>query len=327
MTTDPVRRVLVTGASGFVGGHVLRALGRRPNVGLRYLVHRDTPELRAGTGFVGDLGDPESLNGICEGIDTVVHAASYGGADPDRCALVNGRGTAALVAAAGKAGVGRFIYLSTATVYGPGPHRGAAETRLYPAPHSVADVSRLAAERIVLAAGGIVLRPMFVYGDGDLWFVTRLVEILRRLPVLVNGGRARLSVIAVDELAEIITALAMLPAKQVRSAVYHVSEPDPVSLRDLVSVVGSELDLPIEPASVDFDELVGRPGISAEVVRELALVAVDRWYDGSAVSRLLGHEPGPGLVEGFGRYANWYRRQLLALDRPQRSPRRKITQH
>jgi nucleoside-diphosphate-sugar epimerase len=320
MTTDPIRRVLVTGASGSIGRHVRQALDRRPNVSPRYLVRRDTPELRAGTSVVGDLGDPASLDGICDGIDTVVHAASYVGTDPDRCALVNERGTAALVAAAAAAGVARFIYLSTAAVYGPGPHRGPDETQLHPAPQSALSASRLAAERVVLAAGGVVLRPMFIYGDGDVWFVTKLVTFLRRLPVLVNGGGARLSMIAVDELAEIITALVVLPAEQLRSAVYHVNEPNPMTLRELVSVVGAELDLPAAPASVDFDELVGRPGINAQVAHDLSLVAVDRWYDSSAVSRLLGREPGPDLAEGIGRYANWYRRQLMSGDKPTPAP-------
>lgn len=91
-----------------------------------------------------DLADEPSLRGVCDGADVLVSLASYIGPDADRCAAVNSAGTAALVAEARRAGVGRIIHLSTCAVYGPGPHRGQDVHELVPAPVSVASVGRLA---------------------------------------------------------------------------------------------------------------------------------------------------------------------------------------
>ncbi|WP_432199144.1 NAD-dependent epimerase/dehydratase family protein [Streptomyces sp. bgisy027] len=82
--------------------------------------------------MAGDLSDPLSLRGVCFGVDTVVHAASYVGRDPRRCCDVNLKGTRALLEEAHRSRVRRFGCISTASVYGTGLHRGLAEGHLEP---------------------------------------------------------------------------------------------------------------------------------------------------------------------------------------------------
>lgn len=305
------RRILLTGATGFIGTHVVAALSQEQDVNLRVLVHRHDLPPRDGGPVVhsvrGDLTTPGSLRGICDGVDTVVHLASHVNGDPALSEAVNHRGTEALVAQARQAGVARLIYLSTAAVYGDGIHDGVTETELLPAPVSPVSASRRAAELSVLAAGGTVLRPMFVYGRGDLWFVPTVANFVRRLSVLVNGGRARVSTIAAEDLADVISALALTPKSAPSQAIYHVNHPEPVRVRDLVRTITSHLELPRAPEDISYEVLREQTTTTPRLARQLSLIAFDHWYDSSAIWRFLDRRPGPNFQERFAHYAPWYR--------------------
>src|SRR5262245_34288338 len=154
MHTPPYRHVLLTGATGFIGSTVTRALAARPEIELSVLVRRPAHHPPRTRQLIGDLTKPSSLIGSCQGIDTVLHAASYSGADPDQATAVNDHATTALLREATRAGVRHIIYISTAAVYGRGPHHNAEPEHLTPAPLSPASRTRLAAENTIRAAGG-----------------------------------------------------------------------------------------------------------------------------------------------------------------------------
>jgi nucleoside-diphosphate-sugar epimerase len=98
--------LLVTGATGFVGAAVRRHLPAGP---VRLLTHRrPAGVVPAGVEVVtGDVTDPGSLRGVCDGVDAVLHLANAVQGDDARCRAVNDEGTAALLAEAGRAGVRR----------------------------------------------------------------------------------------------------------------------------------------------------------------------------------------------------------------------------
>ncbi|WP_236241394.1 NAD(P)-dependent oxidoreductase [Streptomyces sp. CC228A] len=301
----------MTGGTGFVGAHVVDRLG--PDVDVRILTHRRELPARWSDRPVravrGDLADPASLRGVCEGVDTVLHLAARVGGDEESCRAVNTEGTRALLAEAGRAGVGRVVQLGTAAVYRDEPHRGEAEGCLAEEPVSPTSVTRLAGERLVLAAGGTVLRPHLVYGAGDTWVVPALVRILAAVPHWVDGGRARISMVSADALAGALAHLATgAPSRRLASGVLHASHPEPVTARELLTAVCRALGLP-EPAgevarerAAELLAAAGMPGGR----RMVSLLATDHWYDSSRLWSMVPAGPGPAFRDAFPAYADWY---------------------
>lgn len=313
--------VLLTGAGGFIGRHVLRRFEGAANAPrLRLLEHRRTIDPgTAGRAEVrrADLSDPASLEGICTGITTLVHVASYIGDEPGRCDAVNARGTEALVAQARRAGVARIVYLSNAAVYGYAVHRGVTEAEAVVAPATPISRSRASAERSVLGAGGIVLRPLFVYGDGDTRFLPAVARALARLPFLVEGGRARLSVVSVDELADVVYRLTTTANPPVDGGAYHVTDGHPVTFRAIAVALAASLDLRVPRWSVPYGigrwlvrtargGLLGGPRWTASDEHRLFLATHDHVYDDAKLRRVVALPVGPSLPERLSRYAEWY---------------------
>ncbi|WP_052007288.1 NAD-dependent epimerase/dehydratase family protein [Burkholderia paludis] len=305
--------ILVTGASGFIGEAVCRRMTELGHgARLRLLVHRRAPG-HAGAGGMdcvhGDLTRPAGLRGLCDGIETVIHAASDVGADADACDAVNRSGTRALVEEARRAGVRRMIYVGTAAVYGAGVHRGIRENEVAPVPVSAASRSRLAAEQCVLAAGGVVLRPMFIMGAGDQWFLPTLLRLIGGLNAWIEEGRAVLSCTTVETVASAVAAIALEPGTVARGAVYHCTHPEPVRVRDLVEAAAAHVDFTLPRTSVGLTEALRRlpSGVSE---RQARLFAEDHWYDGARLWQALGTSPGMNVLAHCDAYWQGYRRWL-----------------
>ncbi|WP_431819854.1 NAD-dependent epimerase/dehydratase family protein [Burkholderia sp. F1] len=305
--------ILVTGASGFIGEAVCRRMiGLGHASRLRVLVHRRAPgfsDARSMDCVHGDLTRPAGLRGACDGIETVIHAASDVGADADACDAVNRSGTRALIDEARRAGVRRVIYVSTAAVYGAGVHRGIRENEIVPVPVSAVSRSRLAAEECVLAAGGTVLRPMFILGAGDKWFLPTLLRLIRGLDAWIEEGQAVLSCTTVDTVAAALAGIALDSARVAEGGVYHCTHPEPVRVRDLVEAAAIHVDFTMPRSSVSLSEALRRlpPGVSE---RQARLFAEDHWYDGTRLWQALGAPPGVKLTESCGDYWQGYRRCL-----------------
>jgi nucleoside-diphosphate-sugar epimerase len=192
-------RLAVTGASGFCGATVARlaaaagadviCLGRRPGpVGAHvgWDAARDTPDLA--------------------GADAVVHlAAAVGDPRPARATeeafrAVNVHGTERLLAAAGRR---RVVWVSSASVYRPGPYP-APVTEDHPMDGQRNAYGRTKADgdRLALAAGAVVLRPRAVYGAGDRHLLPRLRRAVRAGRAWLPGPDVPLSLTAVENLAD-----------------------------------------------------------------------------------------------------------------------------
>jgi len=144
-------RVLVTGAAGFIGSHIaetMREAGHevRGLDSLSPAVHNGRPE-HAGTDLVvGDVRDPAAVDEALAGVDAVCHQAAMVGLGVDLSDLpvysdVNVTGTAVLLEAMGRHGIGRLVFASSMVVYGEGAYDCTVHGRVRPVPRDPADLA------------------------------------------------------------------------------------------------------------------------------------------------------------------------------------------
>ncbi|MEU2249810.1 NAD-dependent epimerase/dehydratase family protein [Streptomyces sp. NPDC019224] len=293
-----MQNVLIAGAGGFIGTHVTREAARFGGQ-LTLVSHRRRPPVplggRASTRVVRmNLAEPDSVRGLCDGVDAVLHCASRIGGSAEANEAVNARGTAALVAEAQRAGVPRIVYLSTASVYGRGVFRNALPEHLPRRPLSHTSRTRAEAEDAVLDAGGIVVRPHLVLGPGDAWVRPALRRLLGALHGTPAGWDARLSVIAVAELAELIVALGRAPREQLSSSVYHAAYPQPVTAGELLRSVATRAALPPTGRTVDPAQARALLAGDGTLTRVLEMLATDHWFDSTPLWDDLGRSAGSG---------------------------------
>ncbi|MFE3560281.1 NAD-dependent epimerase/dehydratase family protein [Streptomyces sp. NPDC059193] len=312
-------RVVITGATGFIGTAVMSELARvrdeEPDSASLHLrvVGRVASEAAgsADEWVRADLSDPGSLRECCAGADVLLHLASVIGSDERQCAAVNIEGTAALMAQARRAGVGRIVHLSTAAVYGRGPHRGIPVDGVAPAPVSVTSRTRLAGEGPALAAGAVVLRPSLVIGAGDRWVVPGLARLMEATGAMWGGGRALLSLVAVGDLARLIVRLALGQGPD-GGSVWHASHPEPVRTGALVrALTGRGVLSPVD-RDLSEAECLERLVASGSRMspRQFWMLAQDHWYDSAGIWEAAGCPPGPGPLACLDGAAVWYREYM-----------------
>ncbi|WGW12207.1 NAD-dependent epimerase/dehydratase family protein [Saxibacter everestensis] len=310
----------MTGGSGFVGSAIVRQLTTDGNWRIRLLARGRADDPQASgklddpqvSQVVGDLDDEVSLHQACAGVDSVIHAASYLGPDAELAERTNHCGTRRLLAACAAAGVGSVIYLSTTSVYGSGPHRGAGENEAPVSAESAVSRSKAKAERLVLGLGGTVLRAGLTYGAGDRWCLPGLVELTRGIGGLVDGGRALSSIIDVDHLGYLAARLAgsMSGVPEVLHAAYL----EPRTIREIVARLETDLDLGLPRGDLRYPVALPLARRAGFTPHQLDLVSTDHFYDVSALNSRLGLA-GCGEFSGHGfslspTALSWYREVL-----------------
>lgn len=214
-----LKRILLTGATGFVGSAVLPELAR---LGEIVAVARRPVAGVARTELVADLAEPHDWRRLLEGVTDVVHLAARVHVMKDDAAgaaatlRVNFEATRALAAAASEAGVGRFVFLSTVKVNGDSTAERPFAPSDSPRPAGAYAVSKYRAEEALAALPGtmerVILRPPLVYGPGVKGNFAALLRLCRAgLPLPFGAVANRRSLIAVENLASAIAACIAAP--------------------------------------------------------------------------------------------------------------------
>lgn len=324
-------RVFVTGASGFLGGHICRRL-IKDGYSVRALIRNPNQDLGPRAGGIetvlGDLRDRNSLERAVEGIDKVFHiAALYRKENISRREMfeTHVQGTRNLLDVSIKAGVRRFIHCSTIGVHGDIKGPPANEESPY-APGDHYQESKTEGERIVLeymAEGRlpiVVFRPGGIYGPGDLRFLKLFKAIKTRRFAMIGSGEVRYQVIYIDDLIDGI----LLCARTERAIgnVYILTGNEPATLNQLVRTIAqvlgvrpTRLRVPFAPVYLAgfICEVICKPfGIDPPLYRRrVKFFSNTRWFDISKAKAQLGFEPKTDLRTGLDRTAKWYYEQGL----------------
>ncbi len=313
--------VLVTGAAGFIGGHVLRHLSGDP--GLAVLAA--TRDGRHGSRRL-DLCDTGGMGAALEGVTAVVHCAVGG-----RAVTVDG--TAALLRTAVAAGVRRVVHLSSVAVYGPATGV-VREDAAFTAGGSGYAAWKVAAERACLAATGVEtvrLRPAIVYGPGGTLWVSQMARRIRsgRWGVFGSAGDGLCNLVHVSDVAAVVAAALRTPAAA--GAAFNVNGPEAITwnawFERLAAAIGAGSLPTVSPLALRARSVAAlplkalarlRPGLAADwllgapAASERTLFALPARYPTDAARRVMGWSPAVGIDEGLAQSVAWLREVGLA---------------
>jgi nucleoside-diphosphate-sugar epimerase len=316
-------RVLVTGASGFLGravaaavrdaGHEVRTFQRRPS------------GVAGVSDLQGSMTSATALERAVDGVEAVVHLAakvSLAG-DPAEFELVNVAGTGDLLAASRQAGVRRFVFVSSPSVAHTGASIAGEEAQAADPEHARGEYARTKARAELLALASdapgfavVALRPHLVWGPGDTQLVERIVDRARRrrLPILGTGA-VLVDSTYVDNAASAMVA-ALERADVVHGNAYVVTNGEPRPVSELIGGICRAADAPVPrvhlPAALGkaagaVVEAVWRvrPGVDEPpMTRFLAeQLSTAHWFDQRRTRRDLHWQPSVSIDEGLRRLA------------------------
>ncbi len=326
---------LVTGVTGFTGGHLARYLVHR-GMRVRGLVRPRSvsrPEVTAlrDAGIevaTGDLTDAAAVAAACQDIDVVYHiAATYREAgQPDSAyRAINVEGVRNVIAGARSAGVRRVVHCSTGGVHGHVANPPANED----APFNPGDVyqdTKLEGEQVARAEGQaghpevVIARPIGIYGPGDLRFLKMFRGISRRRFPVLGSGEAFYHLTYIDDLCEGFRLCGEVPGAAGRT--YLLAGPRYTTLNELVALIAAELKvkpfpvhLPVWPfwlAGAACEAICVPLRIEPPLYRRrVDFYTKSRAFDTTRARTELGFAPAVDLPEGIRRTIAWYRAQGL----------------
>jgi nucleoside-diphosphate-sugar epimerase len=321
--------VFLTGATGFIGGALARALVER-GATVRALVRPQSPHRHAVDAAVewveGDICDAASLRGKLRDADAVVHAAgklgAWGVAEATYYDLHVG-GTRNVLEEAKRFGVSRVLYVSSPGVLGP-IYNGPAGEDAPPRPSNAYERSKAAAEQVaqLYARSGlpvVIARPEFVYGPGDTHVLGLFTAIAQSRFMLIDGGRHLCHPTFIDDAVD---GMVRCLQRGRSGETYHLTGPRPVTFRELANVIADSLGVSRPRLSLPRPlVMAGSAVLEAAAVltgkapllsrSAAAFFSEDRQFSYEKARTALDYEPQVDLRTGVAATVAWYRAEGL----------------
>lgn len=318
--------IVITGATGFVGSALARALHGRGHevVGLaRATSDRSRLQDLDLRWIVGDVLEPRTLEDAFAGADVVIHAAGMlgqAGIDEAVYQRLHVDGTNHVLAAVERLPrPPRVLYVSSPGVLGPIDGPPADETAPY-APSNPYERSKAAAEQLVrvYAAQGlpvVITRPEFIYGPGDLHVLGLFTAVARGVFFYVGSGRNTCHPTYIDDAVD-----GMLRCLEHGRAgeIYHIAGPAPVTFRELATTIAAEIGVApprlAVPTAVAWTGALGLEALGRLLRRDVplsrsgvAFFSENRRFSWQKARDELGYAPQYDLARGVQATVAWYR--------------------
>jgi nucleoside-diphosphate-sugar epimerase len=322
-------RVLVTGATGFTGGHLARALAARGHEVHALVRDLERASRLASAGLTlhkGDIRDPASLAIATASVDVVYHiAASYreAGIGDDTYRAINSTAVRFVVEAAGAAGVKRVVHCSTVGVHGDVEHPPANEDAPLK-PGDIYQATKLEGEQLARETGarfGIevtIARPTGIFGPGDRRLLKLFRGVARRRFPTLGRGDIYYHLTYIDDLVEGFRLCGEHPAAANRT--YILAGGEVTTLNELVGLIADvagvpqpTLHLPVWPfwlAGAVCEAICVPLALEPPIYRRrVDFFTKSRAFDITRARTEIGYAPAIGLREGIRRTLAWYRTQ------------------
>ncbi|GAB4408923.1 MAG: NAD(P)-dependent oxidoreductase [Thermodesulfovibrionales bacterium] len=315
-------KTLVTGATGFIGSHLVEELIRRGHA-VTCLV-RKTSNLRWIEGLDikivhGDCEDEDSLMRLSPDFDYVFHLAGLTKAKKDKeffCANVKGTENLLKAVSMKMHGLKRFVYLSSLAAVGPSRNGQPVDETSEPKPVSSYGKSKLKGEDVTLrykdSVPVTIIRPPAVYGPRDRDFYV-LFKMFKK-GFYPYWGKCYYSLLYVDDL--IRGLLIASEAKEAEDGIYFLADGRVYSNDDIIHEMANALDSKAVKMRMPKPVMAILAGISERLRKDVSIISRDRltdikyshWVcDSSKAERELGFIPRVTIKEGIKWTADWYR--------------------
>ena len=325
-----MKKVLVTGATGFLGkyvveelvehGYQVRAYGRNSKVG-RSLENSSV------SFFQGDLTKVEDVLEAFKGMDMVVHAGALStvwGPWEDFY-QANVLGTKYVLEACRQTGIQRLVYVSSPSIYAAPKDQLAIKESDAPEENNLNNYirSKLASEKLFKDYSdvpSIILRPRGLFGIGDTSILPRVINLSQKIGIpLIGDGRQLMDMTCVENVALAIRLA--LEAPEAKGEVYNITNGEPRAFRDLLEESLTGLGYPIKyrklPAallsgiasSLEFlYKTLNLKGEPALTLYTYYLLRYSQTLDISKAEKDLGYHPKISISEGIEQYVQDYRK-------------------
>jgi len=326
-------KVLVTGSSGFLGGHLIEQLLPKRHEVVGMVRKGSDTDLLQDLGVEmrkGDLTDPASLLEVTKGVDCVIHLAAYYtfSGKKERYEEINVQGTKNMLDAMLKNGVKRIIYCSSTEAIGPTPN-GIANESSSCHPYYEYGRSKLRAENLIRECerSGIehtIIRPSGIYGPRNLddvsyWFITTFANSIASRMIIGDGKKVLQFVHLDDAVQGFLLALGKWDIA--KNQTYIITDSRAYTYEEIYGIMANIFNKPAPRRHVPvwlakimvapvqgMNYLRGEPNFVWRI-SSMNTFKVDRNYSIEKAGRELGYAPRHTLPEGLRETAKWYQQK------------------